>query len=146
MGKQVNDDCNNAKPNERKFAKDLEKHFKCSFVERDTYNPIDYNCVRNGQVVAYAELKCRDHNYGRFDTLFIDEQKLETLRKNYMLDKKPNLLCIRWNDCDGYYEVNLEEKFKVVKGGRTTKYREPNDIDYVEHIPINKFKLIKDTE
>lgn len=143
MGKQVDKDCRDWKDRERKFAKDLGKYFKCDMIERDTYNKIDYDCVRGGNIEAYAELKIREHNYGRFKTLFIDEKKLEAMRKHWMLNKKPHLLCIRWDDCDRYYEVTGYEKFLVEKdSGRTKKTREANDIDDVEHIPIKKFKLI----
>ena len=144
MSRIVDRDVKKSIPHQNKFASDLSDRYNCTFLDRDEYNQIDYDIIRGGEIVAYAELKNRQHDYGRFPTLFIDESKLDALRENSTATGNPNFLFVRYLNGDYYYEVTADEKFKVEKGGRTTHTREPNDIDYVEHIPINKFKPSKD--
>ena len=144
MSRIIEDDVKRALPHQRRIAKDLSNRYNCTFIDRDDFNHIDYDITRDGEIVAYAELKNRSHDYGTYDTLFIDESKLNALRDNAEVTGKPNLLFVRFNDADYYYEVSSTERFHVAVGGRTKNYREPNDIDKVEFIPINKFTRSED--
>jgi hypothetical protein len=100
------------------------------------------------KLLGMAELKVRNCQMNRFDTLMIDLQKWMAMTE-YLRSWIPVFLIVRWSDCEGFYFQQYEPRphysgegpdycHERTLGGRRDR-GQIHDIDIVTHIPIKDF-------
>lgn len=108
-----------------------------------TYN-LDYAMTSrsNPRVVkAFVEIKCRMIPSWQYDTLILSMAKVLRGKAITRETGVPSILCVRWNDMIGYVHfTDIESDIAI--GGRTDR-GDPQDIEPVYHIPINRFRKVK---
>lgn len=139
-------------PNQKQFAKDIEKYWNCKLrvdvrvidgIKReDTYAPLDYMILKEtNQVRGYIELKNRAINHDKYDSLVLDHSKMQKIRMQNWFTKLPIFVGVRFLDKDMYWQYDhFEDEPKIYYGGRTTQYRNKYDIRQVEYVSLKNFK------
>tara|TARA_R100000458_G_C8278259_1_gene254177 strand:+ start:6749 stop:7222 length:474 start_codon:yes stop_codon:yes gene_type:complete len=149
---QIAKDVERYLPNQKKFAKDIEKYWRCKLVvdvrvtdgiqREDNYAPLDYMILKDtSQVHGYIELKNRDINHDKYDSLVLDHSKMFKIRMVSFFTGLPVFVGVRFLDKDMYYKHDMmDDDIKIFYGGRTVQYRNKYDKRQVEYIPMSKFK------
>tara|TARA_R100000353_G_scaffold69111_1_gene53454 strand:+ start:345 stop:818 length:474 start_codon:yes stop_codon:yes gene_type:complete len=149
---QIAKDVERYLPNQKKFAKDIEKYWSCKLVadvrvtdgiqREDNYAPIDYMILKgSSEVKGYIELKNRDIKHNTYESLVLDHSKMLKIRMIAFFTHLPVFVGVRFKDKDMYYKFDImNDDVKIFYGGRTVQYRNKYDKRQVEYIPINKFK------
>ena len=76
---------------------------------------IDYLMVRDGQVKAAVEIKCRTNTHDKYEQYLLSNKKYDSLCGWDRLGVKPFLL-IKWSDALGYVKCPVDHDKSV--GGR----------------------------
>ncbi len=113
---------------------------KCGFIKLPKFD-IDFLIHKDGDGVAFAEVKCRPHNYEHFPTQFLSFHKYQSLKD-----------CGRWLPAyficqytDGIYIININDipLNNIKLGGRNNPRPYcPNDIEYLIHFDRSLMKKI----
>lgn len=101
---------------------------------------IDFAVIRDGQIVSWAEVKCRYNSSALYPTLMISAAKIWTginLSKDTL---KPFFIVAEWTDGIGFLKVTDVSVFELGFGGRTDRDDE-QDVEPVYFIPIDMFKM-----
>lgn len=102
----------------------------------------DYEVVRDGQVVAIAEVKCRLCNSSTYPTYMISLRKMEDMRREADERSVAAVLVVSWQDRTGYAMIpEAMSNGLVAHGGRTDR-NDPMDTEAVLHIPIDRFRYV----
>lgn len=106
--------------------------------------PFDVAFIKDKRIKAVAEIKCRNHPYGQFPTYMISADKLSGLHAFHQATKIPALIIVSWS-CGkvGHVKIPVEAHFEM--GGRVDR-SDPMDIEIVAHIPIESFKITRETK
>jgi hypothetical protein len=112
----------------------------CKFTKLPKYD-IDFLIHKDGHGVAFAEVKCRTHNYENFPTQFLSFHKYQSLKD-----------CGRWLPAylicqytNGIYFINIKDiPLNSIKlGGRNNPRPHcPNDIEFLIHFNRSLMKKI----
>ena len=100
---------------------------------------IDFACYKKKRIVVFVEVKCRVFNMNKYQTMFVNLDKVQAARNLSALTSVKTLLLVCWSDVMGYIDFNSD--FDVQLGGRTDR-KDVLDFGVVAHYPISKFKLI----
>ena len=85
---------------------------------------IDYAFLRNGEVVGFAELKCRANKMQAYPSYMISLGKIMSARMLHHVTRVPIVLAVEWQDRTGWDRGDAQ------------------DIEPVALIPINKFRRL----
>ena len=100
---------------------------------------LDYAMYRNDNLVGFAEVKCRTHNFGTFPTYIISLAKVLEARR---LGKETNttpILIVSWTDRIGYLDFFNHHHIK--QGGRSDR-NDWQDQEPMCHFNLKYFKMI----
>lgn len=100
---------------------------------------IDFACSKKNKIVVFVEVKCRVFNMAKYETMFINLDKVQAARQLTNLTGVKTMLLVCWSDVMGY--IDFESDFEVQLGGRTDR-KDVLDFGVVAHFPIDKFKII----
>ena len=102
---------------------------------------IDFGMVRQKEVAAWVEVKCRDNPMGQYPTLAISLKKITTGLELSEWTTKPFLLVVRWTDATAYMHVSTRDQFTVEIGGRKDR-GDWQDMEPMAHFPTESFQLL----
>lgn len=126
--------------NEREVAAILERRWRCKLRKFGKLDPIDWWAERDGKVVAFVELKCRNIPSTKYATVFVTLRKwLDLLRAHeWTIDGVPALIVVRWTDRIGYYEITdlPPGRLSVL---RRREQRVEQDTEPAWELPISAF-------
>ena len=102
----------------------------------------DYEVVRDGAVVAIAEVKCRLCASSTYPTYMISLRKMDEMGMEAAERGITAILVVAWQDRTGFAMIPeaLATGLKA-HGGRTDR-GDPADMESVLHIPIDRFKFV----
>ena len=100
---------------------------------------IDFALYKRDRIYAFVEVKCRVFNKDKYNTMFINLDKVQAARSLTEVTGIRTLLLVCWADVMGH--IDFTEDFEVQLGGRTDR-NDVLDFGIVAHFPIDKFKVI----
>ena len=100
---------------------------------------IDFALYKRDRIYAFVEVKCRVFNKDKYNTMFINLDKVQAARNLTEITGIRTLLLVCWADVMGH--IDFTEDFEVQLGGRTDR-NDVLDFGIVAHFPIDKFKVI----
>lgn len=100
---------------------------------------IDFALYKRDRIYAFVEVKCRVFNKDKYNTMFINLDKVQAARSLTEVTGIRTLLLVCWADVMGH--IDFTEDFEVQLGGRTDR-NDVLDFGIVAHYPIDKFKII----
>ena len=100
---------------------------------------IDFALYKRDRIYAFVEVKCRVFNKDKYETMFINLDKVQAARSLTEITGIRTLLLVCWADVMGH--IDFTENFDVQLGGRTDR-NDVLDFGIVAHYPIDKFKVV----
>jgi hypothetical protein len=126
--------------NEQALATLVSERFNCTMHKMPMKYTLDFAAARDGEVVAFLEMRQRKINRDRFDTYMISLNKILRAEELGRVTGLPCFLVIQWTDAVGMCRLDTCD-YKVEIGG-STRRGDWQDIEPVAHIPINQFAEI----
>jgi len=121
---------------EAAFAHVLEQSWKCTLVKLPDRFSLDYAAQRNGEIVSFIEIKCRNTNSWTYDSTMIDWYKWMAAWELTQSTRKPCILAVRFQDCAMYYpKLGIGEGVSYKIGGRNDRGN-PQDKSIEAYIPM----------
>ena len=103
---------------ERQLKSRVEKAWKIKMEKMPSTYSLDYAILRDGGVVSWAELKCRSHVFGTYDTYMISLKKWNACRQLHSTSHLKSFLIVGFLDGDYWLDTETVKDFKVLSGGR----------------------------
>jgi hypothetical protein len=100
---------------------------------------LDYSMYRNGVLVGWAEVKCRNHNFGTFPTYIISLGKVMEARKLSDFSNVKSVLIVSWLDALAY--LDFSQPFTIKQGGRKDR-GDWQDQEPMCHFDLKNFKIV----
>jgi hypothetical protein len=133
---------------EEQFAMEIERVKGYQLIKLPMVYNADFAAIKpenNGHyetVVGVLELKCRKGNFGRYPSLLISKNKIDSIVSRWNLKKHFFVIAVRWDDVDVYYQWRGTDDHEVVIGGRSDR-RDWQDREPVYMIHNEYFKELK---
>src|SRR6056300_1295320 len=80
---------------------------------------IDFALYKRDRIYAFVEVKCRVFNKDKYETMFINLDKVQAARNLTEITGIRTLLLVCWADVMGH--IDFTEKFETKLGGRTDR-------------------------
>lgn len=128
------------------FAKELEAIWSCTLHKLPISYQIDFSACRNGEQIAWVEVKQRSNPHNKYQTYILSVLKWRELVRTSQVTNLPAILAVRFTNIDMYFTIpknNQDVLLKYEVAGRTKNTRDAADIEPVVHIPIKLFKKVK---
>lgn len=106
--------------NEQAVAAVLEKAWNAEFKKLDRRYHVDFMICREGNGVAWAEVKCRTHASTDWPTIILELDKCMKLSQLAHETGLPSILIVKWTDRIGW--INMHRPFPVRYTGKNDRY------------------------
>ena len=106
---------------ENQLKSRVEKAWKVKMEKIPSTYSLDYAILRDGGVVSWAELKCRTHAFGTYDSYMISLKKWNACREFHATSHLKAFLIVGFTDGDYWMDTNVVKDFKVFMGGRSDR-------------------------
>ena len=126
---------------EYEAAQEVEKWSGATLKKIPIRYGLDYGIVREGEIVAFAELKCRTNRKDDFDSYMISLGKIQSARSLAETTGLDTFLFVFWKDASGWLDFKTVP-FWLQFGGRVDR-NDPQDIEPMCHIPMSSFKELR---
>jgi hypothetical protein len=125
----------------------LERAWRCEIRSYGgTCEPIDWYAIRAERVVAFLELKSRDHTVARYDTVFLNLRKWVILSQIELGTGCPAFYVVKWLDDLRYVRVSEVDARRMKLGGCSRRVKSATDVEPVIEIPIGQMTQIEQQE
>ena len=101
---------------------------------------LDYAALRDQEICAFIELKCRNNPMRQYPDYMLSMHKLMSAQQILMTTALQCYLVVSWTDAIGYTEINPDCYHYGISGRKDRQ--DPDDIEPVGYIPIDQFKTI----
>jgi len=125
---------------ETAVAAELSRAWKCDTRKFGKAYTLDYELLRDNEVVALCEIKCRFVSWDTYDTYMISIQKIKEARKIADSRRLPAFIVVHYEDDIRFFHVNMEPDW-TEQGGRTDR-DDPMDIEEVAHYKTERLTSI----
>lgn len=126
--------------NELAVVKDLSSSLNCSYKKLPISYGLDYALVRDEDVFAFIEIKCRKRHSQRHESLMVSAQKRVKAQELTRATGVPCMLVSAFTD--GVYWINMAEKpDRVTFNGRTDR-GDAQDVEPVIHYDTDRLVLV----
>lgn len=128
---------------EREVATIIEQEWDCKLRKFGKLDPIDFWAERDGYVVAFFEIKCRNISSTLYETVFVTLRKfLDLLRAQEWSDGQAKaFVVVRWTDRIGWLHVNDIQPGSLTVL-RRSDFRAENDVEPAFEVPVSAFKTL----
>ncbi len=103
--------------------------------------PVDAALAQGKQLIAFVEIKARDHAYMAFATYILSLAKWASVQRLAEFGAAKTILVVKWTD-DTRYCVLPDYGLEVTMGGRDDR-GDAQDMEPVAHIPIDQFRPLE---
>ena len=113
-------------------------------IETERLAGWDYEMVRDSEVLALVEVKCRECKSSAYATYMISQAKVVLLRQTALTRGVACGLLVCWKDGEiGWLQLDgmNPDGWLVQRGGRVDR-NDPLDIEQVAHFDITSFRFI----
>lgn len=125
---------------ETAVATELCRAWKCTSRKFGKNYTLDYELLRDGEVVALCEIKCRFVSHNTYDTYMISVQKIKEAQKIADSRRLPAFIVVHYEDDIRFFHVNMEPDW-TEQGGRTDR-GDPMDVEEVAHYKAERLTSI----
>jgi len=101
---------------------------------------VDFAIITNGEITAWAEVKCRNNSSALYPTLMISAAKIWQGVYTSINTGKPFFVVAEWTDKIGFTKIETVEGLSLGFGGRTDR-NDSQDVEPVYFIPIKIFTM-----
>jgi hypothetical protein len=130
---------------ERRFASAIEERWNCRLRKQPRHFILDFAVERDGVIVGFAEIKCRNYRSDAFRDYMISLSKIARAREIKRVTGLDTALCVRFTNADLMRKITDDRTVSVGMGGRKDR-GDPEDIETVAMIPLREFKFIERRE
>lgn len=124
----------------------IERRWNCTATKLPMQYHLDFGLYRGGELVAFAEVKCRKTPFANYPTYIISLSKVvAALDLSAAAGRVPALLVVNWADVVGWVNLAQAGDWKVRSGGRTDR-GDWQDVEPVVEIPIEEFSVLEQGE
>jgi len=116
----------------------LEKKWQASLHKLPIAYSFDYLVERNGDSVAWVEVKVRTNPMKQYDTMMVSLHKLLAGAHLSQTTGLPSFLVVQWTDKTGF--VNINDCGATLKMGGRADRNDSQDRDPCLYIDIDKFQ------
>ena len=102
---------------------------------------VDYGLYRDGELKAWAEIKCRNVPRSQYPTFFISLEKWLKGRELAIRTNVPFLLIVEWTDGLRYLDARQYPQPPIKSGGRDDR-DDWQDIEPMVHLQHEWFKVL----
>lgn len=124
---------------EQSVSNRLQAAWNCSIEKLPVRYEIDWAIYRDSNLKAFAELKCRNHPFGKYPSLMLSLMKWTTGKSLARHANVPFIIVAKFSDCLAYCET--QQAAEIVWSGRKDR-NDPQDLEPVVLIPKHQFKVI----
>ena len=124
---------------EQEIADAFANRWNVQFFKNRPLHPIDRSVLRDGVIVAWAEIKRRYRNIDAFDTLFLSAEKAAHGVNLSALTGLPFLFIVRFDDCDAHVRVEKKHLQRLTIMGRADR-GDDADREAAIEIPTSELK------
>ena len=125
---------------ERDVADQLSYRWNCEIYKMPVRYQIDWAMLRGGELKAFAELKIRNNEIGRYETFMISLGKWVYGNQLSVISGVPFLVVVRWSDGLFWHEAGTAP-ITISMGGRFDR-NDSQDFEPMVHISTSAFKRI----
>lgn len=118
----------------------IEPTWRCRLHHLPKFGPIDWYASRDNALVAHLEIKGRNHDSKRFETVFFNLRKWLPLTLARFHLNVPSLFVVKFTDRLLYIDVGLIDTRPIVMGGTKRIVKSGTDIEPVILVPIASMK------
>ena len=122
------------------FKKDIENYWVCKLEKLPIDYRLDYAVIREGEIVAWIELKNRKLYSDQYQDSMINLNKWMKAKEFRGISDIPTLLAVRYKDKDLWCFLTDEMDMEIRWGARTKNTRDWQDIGPAVHIKLTEFK------
>lgn len=116
------------------------KAWNCKAAKLPAHQRLDFALIRDGEICAFAEIKCRTFEMGRYKDTMLHFDKIMAARVLSQNTRLPALLVVRWTDYIA--SVDFKMGFRLTMGGRRDRGLE-RDFGLMGTIPTSAFNIIE---
>lgn len=136
------------------FANDLDKRYEadiqalveekwnCQVLPFGQLCPVDYYAIRDGRIVGVLEIKARQHESGKYPTVFLNVRKWLALRLASLGMNCPAVFVVRFTDGIYYIPVDEIDTKQMTLGGTHGIVKSHTDREPVIHVPVASMKRL----
>ena len=125
-------------------AQELETAWGCNVKSFGRLAPVDWFFERDGRLIGVGELKVRQHEAGRYPTVFLNVRKWLALNLAQGGLGVPAIFVARFNDGTRWTRVSEIDASQVRIGGLTRQVKSRNDIEPVIEVPVHTMHPLND--
>jgi hypothetical protein len=101
---------------EREIIDRVAPQFDCTAFKNPMSYRVDFSLIREGDIVAFAEVKRRYHTFGKYPTFMLSLAKYIAACEMARMTSTTALVIVQWDDVTGYALFPCE--FTLAIGGR----------------------------
>jgi len=101
---------------------------------------VDFAIIKDGEITAWVEVKCRFNESDKYPTLMISAAKIWQGVYTSINTGKPFFVVAEWTDKIGFTKIETVEGLSLGFGGRTDR-NDSQDVEPVYFIPIKIFTM-----
>lgn len=106
--------------------------------------PIDYYSLRHGRMDSVLEVKCRTHEVGRYETVFLNVRKWLALQMASVAFGIPAYFVVRFTDGIRHIDLGSVDASRHRIAGTTRKVKSHTDQEPVIDVPVHSMREIDD--
>ena len=129
--------------NEAEEMMEFCKAFDKDFMKLPISYKLDFAILKpnSKEICGFAEVKCRNFTWGDYPDVMLSLSKVIKARNTKAMTNIPSFFLVGCRS--GVYWLDLyKQKGKLNFGGRTSKVRDPADIEPVVHFPLDCFRKL----
>jgi hypothetical protein len=126
---------------EAEISRVAAQKFNCTFSKMPDRYGLDFCAVRDGAVVAFAEVKVRTTPHLMYQTYMISLGKAVAARSLHEATGLPSILIVGWSDAWGQTRLDTAMKPGSIRVGGRADRGDPQDIEPVVMIPLSDFLI-----
>jgi Holliday junction resolvase-like predicted endonuclease len=127
---------------EDRAAAILERRWNCKLHRYEPFDRIDWYASRDGETVAFIELKTRSHPAGQYPTVFLNYRKYRELFSSWENSRKPHLFVVQFQDQLRYIDVLCIDATRIPVRGCNRIVKSPLDVEPVIEVPVSSMKVL----
>lgn len=127
---------------EREIADKIEPVWKCEFRRFAKLAPIDWYCLRTGRIVGLAEMKDRDHDTQKYETVYLSVRKWLALQLASSGMGIPGMFIVQFTDEIRWINIGDVNAKRFAMGGTKRIQNSRGNIEPIIHVPLEKMKKL----
>lgn len=116
------------------------KKKRCEYHKLPIAYKADYALMRDGELKAFAEIKCRKVTHDKYDTIILSLLKWHDINALAQRVNVPAMLVVRYTD--GVYTIPLREVPDSIEIGGRVDRGDDRDVEPVVHYRVDRMKRV----